>query len=102
MVCALWAVACYAAGLGDETAEQWLAHAERIPAATGVELWPGEALRDETLAVLGMDDPPAPADSAAPLDHGAALAEAAAWLGTRAPEASSPRPDALRFAIASG
>jgi hypothetical protein len=61
-----------------------------------------EVFRDETLLVLGIDDSPAPAEGAAPLDHGAALPEAAAWLGTRAPEESAPRPDALRFAIASG
>jgi len=88
---ALWFVARYAAGVESESAGQWLAHAARILAALGVELWPECVLRDETLAVLGISDPDAVLASTPPLDHAAALAAAAAWLARRDPGEQAPR-----------
>jgi predicted ATPase/DNA-binding SARP family transcriptional activator len=88
---ALWLVARYAAGVAAETAGRWLAHAERIIAALDSELWPESVLRDETVAVLGIKDLASLLDSTPPLDHAAALAEAAAWLAERDPAEQAPR-----------
>jgi hypothetical protein len=53
---ALWLVARYAASVAPETAGRWLAHAERIIATIDSEVWPECVLRDEAVAVLGIDD----------------------------------------------
>ncbi|MGO9976489.1 MAG: ATP-binding protein [Solirubrobacteraceae bacterium] len=93
---ALWLVARYAAGVAPETAGRWLAHAERILLALDSQLWPESVLRDETLAVLGIEDLSLLLDRTPPLDHAVALAEAAAWLAGRDPSerASRKRPTA--------
>ena len=98
---ALWLVARYAAGVAPETAGRWLAHAERILAAIDSELWPESVLRDETVAVLGIKDLAPLLDSTPPLDHAAALAEAAAWLAGRDPAEEAPRERALHFTSSS-
>jgi len=88
---ALWFVARYAAGVAPETAGRWLAHAERIVAELGSQLWPENVLRDETVAVLGIADLGPLLESTQPLDHAAALAEAIAWLAGRDPAELAPR-----------
>jgi hypothetical protein len=88
---ALWLVARYAAGVAPETAGRQLAHAERIIAAIDSELWPECVLRDETMAVLGIDDLGQVLARTPPLDHAAALGEAIAWLAERRPDERSPR-----------
>jgi predicted ATPase/DNA-binding SARP family transcriptional activator len=88
---ALWLVARYAAGVAPETAGRWLAHAERIIAAIDSELWPECVLRDETAAVLGIDDLAELRERTPPLDHAAALREAIDWLAERDPAERSPR-----------
>jgi predicted ATPase/DNA-binding SARP family transcriptional activator len=94
---ALWFVARYAAGVEPETAGRWLAHADRIVAALGSDLWPESVLRDETLAVLGIDDLTAVLEATPPLDHTAALTEATVWLGERDPGEHAPRETPLHF-----
>jgi len=88
---ALWLVARYAAGVAPEAAGRWLAHAERIVHALDSELWPESVLRDETMAVLGISDLAPLLERTPPLDHAAALAEAAAWLAERDPAETAPR-----------
>jgi hypothetical protein len=88
---ALWLVARYAAGVDPETAARCLAHAERIIAPLDSELWPESVLRDETVAVLGIEDLASLLDSTPTLDHAAALDEAAAWLAGRDPAERAPR-----------
>ncbi len=88
---ALWLVARYAAGVAPDAAGRWLAHGERIVLALDSELWPESVLRDETLAVLGLDDLTPLLEAIPPLDHAAALDEAAAWLTERDPAEKSPR-----------
>jgi predicted ATPase/DNA-binding SARP family transcriptional activator len=88
---ALWLAARYAAGVAPETAGRWLAHAERIIAAIDSELWPECVLRDETAAVLGIDDLAQLLAGTPPLDHAAALSEAIDWLAERDPAEQSPR-----------
>jgi predicted ATPase/DNA-binding SARP family transcriptional activator len=89
----LWLTARYAAGVAPEAAYRWLAHAERILTALDSELWPESVLRDETLAVLGTEDLGPWLVTTPPLDHAAALAEAAAWAAARDPNEVTPRPD---------
>lgn len=96
----LWLVARYAAGVAPETAGPWLAHAERILAANDSEIWPESVLRDETMAVLGIQDLDPLLDSTPPLDHAAALAEAASWLAERDPAEKSPREGTRQFTSA--
>ncbi len=93
----LWLVARYAAGVAPETAGRWLAYAERILAANDSQIWPESVLRDETMAVLGIEDLAPLLDSTPPLDHAAALAEAASWLAERAPAEKSPREGTRQF-----
>ena len=93
---ALWLTARYAAELAPDRARLWLAVAERIVEATG-PLWPEDTLRDEALAVLGIDDL-APVIEATPeIDPDVALAEAAEWLAERDPAERIPRRGALAF-----
>ncbi len=99
---ALWLVARYAGGVAPETAGRWLAHADRILVALGSELWPESVLRDETFAVLGIDDLADLLESTPQLDHVAALAEAVAWLTERDPTEESPRSGAAQFTYAAG
>jgi hypothetical protein len=87
----LWLVARYAAGVDAAAAGRWLAHAERIVAQLDSELWPERELRDETLEVLEIGDLAPLLAATPPLDHAAALSEAAAWLATREPGESAPR-----------
>jgi hypothetical protein len=87
----LWLVARYAAGVEPDTAGRWLVHAERTVAALDSELWPESVLRDETLAVLGLEDVDDLRDGIPPLDHAAALAQAITWLGQRDPAERSAR-----------
>jgi predicted ATPase/DNA-binding SARP family transcriptional activator len=94
---ALWFVARYAAGVEPAEAPKWLAQAERIVDALDSELWPESVLRDETLAILGIADARSLLQSTPPLDHAAALGEAAAWLAGRDPNEVSPRQGALFF-----
>jgi hypothetical protein len=97
----LWFVARYAAAVAPDTAAQWLSHAERIVVAIDSELWPESILRDETLAILGMDERGALLDAVPQLDQAAALAEAAAWVATRDAAELAPRDPiaALTFAV---
>ncbi len=88
---ALWLVARYAASVAPDAAGRWLAHAERIVLALDSELWPESVLRDETLAVLQIDDLSPLLEATPQLDHAVALAEAAAWLADRDPEEKAPR-----------
>jgi predicted ATPase/DNA-binding SARP family transcriptional activator len=92
---ALWLVARYAGGLDPGTAGRWLAHAERIVAELDSQLWPESVLRDETVAVLGIKDLAGLLESTPPLDHVAALGEAAAWLADRDPAEEAKRERAL-------
>jgi hypothetical protein len=87
----LWLVARYASGVDAAAAGRWLAHAERIVAQLDSELWPERELRDETLDVLEISDLAPLLAATPPLDHAAALSEAAAWLDTREPGESAPR-----------
>jgi predicted ATPase/DNA-binding SARP family transcriptional activator len=88
---ALWLVARYAAAVDPEAADRWLAHAERIVLALDSELWPEGVLRDEALDALGIDDLAPLLERTPPLDHVAALAEAAAWLSARDPGEEAAR-----------
>jgi hypothetical protein len=54
-------------------------------------MWPESVLRDETMAVLGITDLTSLLESTPRLDHVAALAEAAAWLGRRDTTEQAPR-----------
>jgi hypothetical protein len=94
---ALWFVARYAAGVDPATAGRFLAHAERILAAIDSELWPESLLREESLAVLDIDDFTPLLERTPPLDHVAALAEAATWLAERDPDELAPREGARQF-----
>ena len=78
-------------GSRPDTAGRWLVHAERTVAALDSELWPESVLRDETLAVLGIEDVDDLRDGIRPLDHAAALAQAITWLGQRDPGERSAR-----------
>jgi predicted ATPase/DNA-binding SARP family transcriptional activator len=88
---ALWLVARYAAGVASDTAGVWLAHAERIQSTDDGDRWPEDILREETMAILGLDDLTPLLDTAPQLDQSGALAAAAAWLATRAPTEEAPR-----------
>jgi hypothetical protein len=92
MAFGLWFIARYAAGVAPGAAGQWLAHAYRIVAALDADLWPECVLRDETMAILGVTDVTALLDATPPLDHGAALDAAVAWLAARPASEKSPRP----------
>ena len=81
----LWLVARYAAGVAPDNAGRWLVHAERTLAALDSELWPESVLRDETLAILGIENVNSLPDGIEPLAHAAALAQAITWLGERDP-----------------
>jgi hypothetical protein len=87
----LWLVARYAAAVDAQAAGRWLAHAERIVAQLDSELWPERVLRDEALEVLQITDLAPLMAATPPLDHAAALSEAAAWLAAREPGESAPR-----------
>jgi hypothetical protein len=52
------------------------------------------------VAVLGIKDVAPLLDSTPPLDHAAALAQAAAWLAERDPAEEAPRKSARRFTSA--
>jgi predicted ATPase/DNA-binding SARP family transcriptional activator len=95
---ALWFVARYAVGVAPDTAGRWLAHADRIVAALDSDLWPESVLRDETLTILGITDLEPLLQQTPPLDHAAALTEAAAWLAGRDPDERSPRAGVQLFA----
>ena len=92
---ALWFIARYAAAVAPGAAGRWLAHADRILAPLNSELWPESDLRDEALAVLGLDGVDLLLDSTEPLDHMAAVAEASSWLAQRDPNGAAPRPTAV-------
>jgi hypothetical protein len=89
MVLGLWFAARYAAGVEEfATAAALLARAEAIRAAVGLDLWPEEVLRDETLSLLGEAEAPVSPDPEEPLPAGAvaapvALADAMDWLAGR-------------------
>jgi predicted ATPase/DNA-binding SARP family transcriptional activator len=99
---ALWLVARFAAGVDPEMAGRWLAHSERILAASDSEIWPESILREETMAVLGITDLGALLSSTPPLDDAEALAAASDWLAERDPEEQAPRATATAFVSASG
>lgn len=90
-VFALWLAARYAAPLAPETACRWLAHAERSVARLENKIWPENVLREEAMAVLGIDDFESLLASTPFLSHGAALEEAAAWVAERDPAEAAPR-----------
>jgi predicted ATPase/DNA-binding SARP family transcriptional activator len=100
VVVGLWFASRYAATLEPEAAGRWLGHAEGIRAELDQDFWPESVLRDETLAVLGSEDPPPP-EAAPAHDHSALLAEAAAWLAGRDPAEVAPRDPVLLIAPAS-
>lgn len=88
---ALYLVSRYAAGLAPREASRWLAQAERIAQATDSQLWPESTLRDETMAVLNIEDLAGVLEREEPLDHVAALAEARAWVAGRDPTEQGAR-----------
>jgi predicted ATPase/DNA-binding SARP family transcriptional activator len=90
-VFALWLVGRYAAAVAPATAGRWLAHAERARAEADAELWPESGLRDEAMEVLGLADLDAVLKATPPLDHAAALTEAAAWVAERDPDEAAAR-----------
>jgi predicted ATPase len=96
-VFALWLIARYAAAVAPETAGRWLAYAERSRTNLDDELWPESILRDEAVAALGLKDLARLLDSTPPLDHAAALAEAAAWLSGRDPDEKAVRERVQHF-----
>jgi predicted ATPase/DNA-binding SARP family transcriptional activator len=100
-VVALWFASRYAATLEPEAARRWLAHAERIRAGLDQDFWPESVLRDETLALLGSDDPVPRLEATPANDHAAVLAEATAWLAARDPAEEAPRNPVLLIAPAS-
>ena len=75
----------------SETAGVWLAHAERIQSTDNGDRWPEDILREETMAILGLDDLAPLLDTTPPLDQAGALAAAAAWLASR--DRRGPSPD---------
>jgi predicted ATPase/DNA-binding SARP family transcriptional activator len=99
---ALWLVARFAAGVDPAMAGRWLAHSERILAASDSEIWPESILREETMAVLGITDLDAVLSSTPPLDHAEALAAASDWLAARDPAEQAARATATAFVSASG
>jgi len=99
-VFALWFVACYAAGVGSDTATYWLGCAERIRIAIAAELWPEVVVREEAMELLGIRDLDELTQAAPELGHAEGLSEAAAWLEARERDERSPRPQALKFALA--
>jgi predicted ATPase/DNA-binding SARP family transcriptional activator len=99
---ALWLVARFAAGVDPAMAGRWLAHSERILAASDSEIWPESILREETMAVLGISDLDALLSSTPPLEHAEALAAASDWLAGRDREEQAPRATATAFVSASG
>jgi predicted ATPase/DNA-binding SARP family transcriptional activator len=90
-VFALWFVARYAAAVDREFAGRCLAHAQRVLDQLDSELWPEDVLREETLGVLEIDDLGPLLGRTPPVEHAAALAEAAKWLASRAPDERTPR-----------
>ena len=102
VVYALWFVARYAASVEPETAGRWLALAEPIRAEFDLEIWPEGELRDETMAILGIEDLQPLVDATEPLEHAAAFAEAAAWLAARDPNEQAPRDMPARLATGAG
>jgi predicted ATPase/DNA-binding SARP family transcriptional activator len=92
----IWFAARYAASIEPEIAGRWLAIAERILTELDQNLWPEDVLREETMRVLGIADLAPLMARTPPLDAGAALAEASAWVATRDPGESSPREVATR------
>ncbi len=102
VVYALWFVARYAAAVEPESAGRWLALAEPIRAEFDLEIWPEGELRDETMAILGIDDLQPLIAATEPLDHAAAFAEAAAWLAGRDPAERAPREMPGRVATGAG
>jgi predicted ATPase/DNA-binding SARP family transcriptional activator len=99
---ALWLVARFAAGVDPAMAGRWLAHSERILAASDSAIWPESILREETMAVLGITNLDALLSSTPALDHAEALAAASDWLAARDPEEQAPRATATAFVSASG
>jgi predicted ATPase len=99
---ALWLVARFAAGVDPAMAGRWLAHSERILAASDSAIWPESILREETMAVLGITDLDALLNDTPALDHAEALAAASDWLAGRDPEEQAPRATATAFVSASG
>jgi hypothetical protein len=97
---ALWLVARYAADVAPETAGRWLAHSDRIVAAIDSQLWPERVLRDEALTVLGVTDLGPLLESTPPLDHGAAHAEASAWVAGRNAAETATRTPSRSFSHA--
>ena len=97
----LWFVARYAAAVAPDSAAQWLAHAERLVVSIDSELWPESILRDESLAVLGIDERGALLDAVPQLDHATALEQAAVWVAARDPAELAARDPVgqLTFAV---
>jgi predicted ATPase/DNA-binding SARP family transcriptional activator len=87
----LWFVARYAAAIAPELAIRWLVCGEKILLDLDVRMWPESVLRDETMAVLGLDDLEPLIPDTPSVDHEAALTEAAAWLAGRDPAEKAPR-----------
>ncbi len=85
-VAALWFVARYAAAVDPECAPRWLTLAERI----STEFDPGpsleEALRGETMEVLGITDIGPLLAQSPPYDPATALDEVSAWIASRDPD----------------
>jgi hypothetical protein len=100
-VVALWFASRYAANLEPESARRWLAHAERMRAGLDQDFWPESVLRDETLALLGSEDPVPATAAETTHDHAAVLTEAADWLAARDPAEVAARDPVLLIAPAS-
>jgi predicted ATPase/DNA-binding SARP family transcriptional activator len=99
---ALWFVARYAAAVAPETAARWLVYAEQILADLDSRMWPESVLRDEAMAVLGIDDLGPLVASTPRVDHVVALDQAVAWVTERDPAESAPRHPSRLIAPASG
>ena len=101
-VAALWFVARYAAGVDPESAGRWLALAERIRTELDTGRSPEEVLREETMAVLGINDLGRLLAAAPPFDPTAALDDAAAWVASRSPTEIAPREHVAQLASPTG
>ena len=95
---ALWFVARYAAGVAPDAAGRWLAHAERILSALDSSCGPRASCATRPWPCSGSAIPPLCSTSTPPLDHAAALADAAAWLEERDPNERASRRASRDFA----
>ncbi len=87
---ALWLLGRYAAEFEPAVAHECLRHAQRLVMTAGTEIWPESLIRDETLSVLGLSDPPADSSGTA-ADPEQTFDSALAWLAGRDAAERAPR-----------